>query len=96
MFGTRVAIISKPIRRISFKLQLFGCPGPFAQLFIELLKKKHFLIFHDFFSIYINIGLYGSDSSLKSLLNFFKLLSLDLTKVRFWIFEILSYRYLRT
>ena len=55
--------------------------GPYAQTLLEILKKKCiFLFFHDFFSIFINMGRSGSK-------NFKMLLILQITFESFQTFS---------
>ncbi len=94
-------------------LSNFAFPGPYAETVFEFKKKKWFLDFLRIFFIFVNMGPYGSKklqcykklqlqskcySSLKSLLNLFKLFLNFLlsgphksTVLDFWNFEFLIF-----
>ena len=94
-------------------LSNFAFPGPYAETVFEFKKKKWFLDFLRIFFIFVNMGPYGSKklqcykklqlqskcySSLKSLLNLFKLFSEISSKSSqkycfgYWNFEFTNFK----
>ncbi len=87
----RIAIINEPCSLVSFKFGGFVVIFN-GQNFVLIFEKKCIFRISRFFSVFINMTPYVSENFKNATPNLCSIsFSMLITKVQFWIFEILSY-----